>query len=103
MSAPKSPASIAGIATAPEIFFEGYRGLTLRNGVVHINTFVNRFDPDSNTTVPVAGPVLAIPLTDFAEISQSFASVVADLVEKGLLVKTTGPAPSAESEPAGHA
>src|SRR5690606_363031 len=43
--------AIEGLASASEIFFEGYQGLTIRNGVVHINAFVNRLDPATSRTI----------------------------------------------------
>lgn len=87
---------IEGLGNAPEFFIEGYQGASIRNGVIHINTFVNRIDPVSQKSFRAAGPVLAISLADFANIAAAFQRLVAELLEKGILIATAKPASAAD-------
>lgn len=78
---------IIGLSAAPEILVEGFRGVMTRAGVVKLNFFALRFDPALERVEKHAALTLAIPLADFADIAQSFGTILRDMQEKGALPK----------------
>jgi hypothetical protein len=78
---------LLGLADAPEVLVEGYRGVMLRAGVLKLNFFASRFDPATERTDKHAAVTLAIPLADFVDVATALNALLNDMREKGALPK----------------
>ena len=64
-----------GIETAPTVFAEGYRGISLRQGNISINLFANRANPVTREGFKAAAAVLTMPFADFSIIADKFIAL----------------------------
>lgn len=70
---------VEGLASAPEFFVEGYRGVMLREGVVKLNFFSLRFDPAAEAVRPRAALTLSMPERDFHDVVQALSALSEDM------------------------
>lgn len=70
---------IDGLATAPEIFVEGYRGVVVRAGHAKLTFFSNRIAPADKRLVKQAVVSLVIPLEDLADVARALNDLVAEI------------------------
>jgi hypothetical protein len=68
-------AEIQGLDKAPEILVEGYRGATLRAGLVKLNFFTNVFHPGDRRLTKKAALTMAMPHADFEEVVVALVSL----------------------------
>jgi hypothetical protein len=75
---------LLGLANAPSLLVDGYRGALLSGGVVRLNFFANRVDPTSGATVKAAAVTLSMPALDFLEVVDGLTAFREQLVAAGV-------------------
>ena len=78
---------LIGLSEAPEVLVEGYRGVMMRAGMLKLNFFAQRFDPETDQVEKYAAVTLTIPLADFSDIVRGLETVLRDMQENGTLPK----------------
>lgn len=92
---------IEGLATAPTIFAEGFQGVFLRNGVMHVNLIVIRNDPVAQKEFRSAPAILAMPIADFVNSIDALAATIAQFEKDGIIVRNA-PDGTPGQKPASH-
>ncbi|MBY0336365.1 MAG: hypothetical protein K2X11_07115 [Acetobacteraceae bacterium] len=80
---------LLGLAEAPELFVEGYRGALLRGGVVKLNLFTSLLENSPRRVRKRAVARLAMPVEDFLEVVAALSALRDDI----LAARETGDAP----------
>lgn len=73
---------LQGLATAPEIFVEGYRGAMVRGGVLKLNLFSTVLREGPKRLEQRAVATLAIPTTDFLDVVNALVALRDEIVAR---------------------
>lgn len=87
--ASKAPADnkhLEGLIAAPEIYVDGYQGVSITpGGVAKINFYTTAFDPDTEKTSKVAALKLVASMQTLSAIHNALGQLFEKLEKDGLL------------------
>lgn len=77
-------ARIENLSSIREVFVDGYRGVYTNNGVVKVNFFSNRFDPESGKVLKLSSIVLSTSLVDLAQMVIGLNAALKEFEDRGI-------------------
>lgn len=75
-------------AHVPEIYVDGYQGVTYKDGIVKLNYYSLALDPKSNTSYREVVLRLALSVGTVVQVHNALGQLLSDLETKGLVRRT---------------
>jgi hypothetical protein len=76
------------LLSSPEIYADGYQGVSIANGVAKLNFYTNAFDPSTGKISKVAAVRLACSVTVLVGIHEALGRLVRDLEKQGVVQRS---------------
>ncbi len=73
---------VAGLAAAPELFVEGYRGAMVRAGMVKLNLFSTSLDSASRGVEKRAVARIVVPIADFLDMAEAMWALRTEILRE---------------------
>jgi hypothetical protein len=70
---------------APEIFADGYHGVTINSGVIRLNLFSIRMNPETGELSRTIAARLTMPFPSFVSTYNALTEVLQDLQKEGVV------------------
>jgi hypothetical protein len=82
-----SQAPIEGMETCPEIFIDGYQGVSAGHGIVKLNFFSEMLDPNLGTIRRVPACRLTLSIVNLVSIHTALGELLSSFDRDGLIVR----------------
>ena len=73
------------LLSAPEIYVDGYHGVSVANGVAKLNFFTTAFDPQTEKISKVAALRLTCSMSVLVAIYEALGQTLTDLEKQGIM------------------
>lgn len=80
-------APVVNMTGSPEIFVDGFQGLSMRNNVVKINFFTTRLNSKTRKEDRVGALILTTSLADLVNISDGLYALIKEMKDSGVIVE----------------
>lgn len=89
---------LIGAEDAPEIFVDGYQGVTATNGAIKLNFFSQRFDPERDVAFKKMAAVICLSPITLLQITHALSSLVEQMKVDGVLTVESASGENSEGE-----
>jgi hypothetical protein len=96
--AEKTEPAIQDVEDAPEVYVDGYHGVTFRGGVVKLNFFSEAFDPVKEETRRLAVLRMTASVLTIVQMHKALGDLIETLAKQGIVIRVEDDKSSADQQ-----